>query len=240
MIPSDDLEVLLRAGAARPATVFACVDETDIDHGELIAYRRHAIAPDRSDAIERHLVSCPHCRDLLGAIADEEQSSRVPYWTLVAAAVAAAAALTVVVQTLDDPGVGAYRIGEISGQRSADRSQGVALDAFSATSQMFVRIEPRFDEEPAAHAAAFVRRGDRPLVRIAPEFLTYELGGVFVLEGVALSVLGRDPGAYTLHVAVSQHDDFAGLEGQRLDEIDPPRGVRLVAPFDFDYSGASP
>jgi hypothetical protein len=208
----DDLDRLLALGSDRPAIVDACVDEADIDDGELLAYRRGALSEAQREHVERHLVACAYCRDLASHLGRTRRSR----WPAVVATAAAIAAAVLFVVTPDPKeAIGQYSVVEVRGANSQLRGpEQVDGRIFGPHSQVEIKVEPS-----GGRAAEVVRAFRLEQGVLVPANATIEPGvsGVFWIRGSGRDLFGDTAGAKRLViVAADGGADLSRIEGRTL------------------------
>jgi hypothetical protein len=210
----DEIDELLALGSERPAVVEACTDESAIDDGHLLAYRRGTLDDGARDRVEAHLIGCPHCRDLVAHLEVRPAKRRWAVLVAGAAAFAAAIALFVITPPPKEP-IGRYAIVKVEGEDSAFRGDGTQIDGrFNPHSQVTIKVEPTAGR-PAASVRVF--RLENGLLVDVPASVEAGTSGVFLIRGSGRELFGESTGAKRLViVAADEGADLSRIAGRTL------------------------
>lgn len=230
-ISDPELDALLRhlPHSAEPAPD-ACLDDAT-----LMAYRSGALEEARARVLEKHMVACQACRDLLAAYG-EPVPERLRAWaderlpkkgsaarrrplaaaiSVVAMAAAAGLALLVIPQgeKLAD-----YRIegpkGGVARERGTEGESGI----FVPDSRVKVILRPESASlASASQVLAFASGAGGRLSAARPDAISAHEGGVFRFEARAGDLCGESFGQCRVHFVllpkgVSRTTDLAGLD----------------------------
>lgn len=227
---NTEVDELLRLGSDRPPTVTGCSDTPPVDDRRLVAYRHGRLRAAEREALERHLIGCPYCRDFVAAL---EVSPPRPRWTYglgVSAALAAALLLFVAAPAPIAPS--AYAIAEVRGQIAVHRSTAPASGrSFDENSRVAIKVEPTGNR--AAAALSVYRLEDGRLLPVAADVEQGE-AGVFWVTGAASVLFGDRAGTKRLVMVATIGDEQPEVGGRELEDLREERGLTLLT-FDARY-----
>jgi hypothetical protein len=230
----DDLDRLLALGSERPERP-ECVDASAIDEADLLAYRRGVLAEAEQERIERHLVACAFCRDLLANI-QVERRQRAP-WRMIAGGAAAAIAALVLILATPPPRepIGKYTIVEVRGQIASHRAEPDAEGrVFRPESQVAIKIEPQGGRGATVVRAYRIEEGVLKQLDVSIEA---GRAGVFWIKGSGRELFGGEAGPKRLVFLAADPDaDLTNVAGRSLASAQALTTQTSWLPlFDADY-----
>lgn len=255
----DEEEVLLGIPREK-AEGSACMDEEGFDHGLLVAYRGGTLPEIEVARVERHLIACAYCRDLLAALVQpvpkdtvealvnvspavpRSRSTSRRAWIAGAIAAVAASAIFWLARVPSVRELPEYRIARVEGGARSVRSEMTETSTvFSREAWIKIKLAPLAPVEDASVPAlgVFVAPKGGALSRASVD-VRHGTNGELGIESKAEALLGKELGPKTIYLVIATDpSELSGLEGRPPSDLANRTGRSHILSYDVELRSES-